>query len=75
MDNRDRNLGQVGTESSLVTADELAERWHKSPRTLQRWRLRGYGPPSMRIGASIFYRWADVLAFEEAAQMRAGDRS
>lgn len=48
----------------LVHERELAARWRKSPRTLHRWRTQGYGPPHVEIGGSVFYRIADILAFE-----------
>jgi hypothetical protein len=30
--------------------------------TLYAWRKRGYGPPSVRIGRGLKYRWADVVS-------------
>jgi hypothetical protein len=50
----------------VLTEAELAHRWHRSRRTMQRWRRLGYAPPFMRIGGSVFYRMKDVLAFEAA---------
>lgn len=52
---------------------DLAERWKKSLRTLQRWRAMGYGPPFIRLGASIYYRLGDVRAFETRMR-RGGER-
>ncbi|WP_346346580.1 helix-turn-helix domain-containing protein [Thetidibacter halocola] len=49
----------------LVLERDLAKRWDKSLRTLQRWRAEGYGPPHVRVGGTIHYRVKDVLAFEE----------
>jgi predicted DNA-binding transcriptional regulator AlpA len=31
-----------------------------SHRTLERWRQRGYGPPWVKIGRAVRYRWSDV---------------
>ena len=59
--------------STPVSDHDVAHRWSKSSRTLQRWRKAGYGPPFMQIGGSIFYRLGDVLAFE--AQQRRGGGS
>lgn len=53
--------------SALVTERDLAERWHKSTRTLQRYRADGTGPNWLRIGGNVRYRVSDVLSFEEAA--------
>lgn len=55
----------------LVLEIELARRWRKSVRTLQRWRAEGYGPPHILIGGTIHYRVGDILAFE-ARQTRGG---
>lgn len=54
----------------LLQDRDLAARWRKSVRTLQRWRAEGYGPASLQIGGTIFYRLEDVLAFE--ARVRSG---
>lgn len=48
---------------------ELARRWRKSRRSLQRWRVDGAGPAFVRIGGSIRYRMVDVLAYETAARV------
>lgn len=48
---------------------ELADRWHVSPRTLERWRCFGGGPPFLKINGRILYRLEDIEAFE-AAQLR-----
>ena len=49
----------------LVLERELARRWKRSLRTLQRWRAEGYGPAHIQIGVSIYYRIGDILAFED----------
>ena len=54
---------------------ELARRWRKSERTLERWRLRGEGPPHLRIGG-VLYRLEDVEGFEQTQlRQRATRRS
>ncbi len=58
--------------STLIRPRRLAERWDKSPRTLQRWRAAGTGPAWLRIGGSIFYRIGDVCAYEEAMRKAGG---
>lgn len=57
---------------ALLSERDLATRWKKSVRTLQRWRAEGYGPRYLRIGASFLYRLDDVLAFE-ARMCRGGE--
>ena len=55
---------------ALIRQRDLARRWQKSVRTLQRWRNDKYGPASLQIGGTIMYRIADILAFE--ARQRTG---
>ena len=59
-------------DDSLPTAPmsekELAKRWQKSERTLQRWRSQGYGPPYLCIGGTIHYRVRDILDFEDSVR-------
>jgi hypothetical protein len=59
---------QVDDPLALIRESDVAERWKKSLRTLQRWRAEGYGPAYLRIGGSIFYRVSDVVAFEDRAR-------
>jgi hypothetical protein len=54
----------------FLTQVDLARRWRMSPRTLERWRCLGKGPPYIRI-AHVLYRLDDVRAFE-AAHIRIG---
>lgn len=55
----------------LILERDLADRWQKSIRTLQRWRAENYGPAYVLVGGTIHYRVRDVLAFE-ARQTRGG---
>ena len=43
---------------------QLADRWHMSPRTLERWRWLGQPPRFTKIGGKVLYRLEDVEAFE-----------
>jgi hypothetical protein len=52
-----------------LTQLDLARRWRKSPRTLERWRWLRQGPRYLKLGARVVYRLDDVEAFE-AAQLR-----
>ncbi len=51
------------------TETELALRWNISPKTLQRWRSEGIGPPAWHIGKSVRYLLMEVEAFERKAQV------
>ena len=48
----------------LIRERDLAKRWSVSTRTLQRWRVEGFGPAWLWIGGSIRYRMSDILAYE-----------
>ncbi len=54
--------------SRIIAERDVAKRWKKSIRTLQRWRAGHSGPPWLQIGGSAFYRVVDILAFEEKAR-------
>jgi predicted site-specific integrase-resolvase len=43
---------------------DLARRWGMSPRTLERWRLIGFGPVFLKLGKKVKYRIEDIEAFE-----------
>lgn len=44
-------------------------------KTLYRWRSMGEGPPALKVGRHLRYRWADVEAWlETRADGRAGRR-
>lgn len=47
-----------------ITQEQLAQRWHLSPRTLEQWRWLGKGPKFLKIGARVLYREEDVEAWE-----------
>lgn len=48
----------------MITQEQLADRWHMSPRTLEQWRWLGKGPKFLKIGARVLYREQDVEAWE-----------
>lgn len=50
----------------LLTPKELAG-WAQVPlRTVRQWSTRGGGPPRIRIGRHVRYRWADCLAWRDS---------
>lgn len=51
-----------------MTQEQLAERWHLSPRTLEQWRWLGKGPKFIKIGARVLYDEGEIEAFEAAQQ-------
>jgi len=58
----------VAAERFLSTSD-LARRWGRSIRTLEGWRLRGQGPPFVRLNRLVVYRLSDIVAFETAGRI------
>ena len=52
-----------------LTQEQLAARWHMSPRTLEQWRWLGKGPKFLKIGARVLYD-EGVVEDYEAAQVR-----
>lgn len=59
---------ELANRDDLVTETELAAHWHKSLRTLQRWRHLRVGPAYHKIGGSIFYRRSDIAAYEASCR-------
>ncbi|MEL6958773.1 MAG: DNA-binding protein [Pseudomonadota bacterium] len=46
------------------TQDQLAQRWHMSPWTLEQWRWLGRGPRFLKIGARVSYDESVMEDFE-----------
>lgn len=57
------------TDLTFLTQHELSKRWHLSPRTLEGWRLKGIGPPYIKISSRVLYRRSDIERFEANAAM------
>jgi hypothetical protein len=49
-----------------LTENQLADRWHNSPRTLQGWRQQGKGPRYLTIGTRVVYPLREIEAYEAA---------
>lgn len=70
MDNRQTEVNKYDrVHRKFLVEQELAERWSKSSRTLQRMRVDGSGPAFHRIGGSILYKIDDIEAFEAASRV------
>jgi DNA-binding transcriptional MerR regulator len=55
----------VSPVSERVLSEKVvARRLRISPRTLQNWRWRGYGPPFLKIGKRVLYSESDLLAWQ-----------
>lgn len=50
------------SDTELLTVEQLAERLHLRPRTVQEWSRQGR-IPAVRLSAKVVrYKWQDVLA-------------
>jgi predicted site-specific integrase-resolvase len=61
--------GACSVDPLFLTLEELAERWRVSPRTLERWRSDGEGPPWVRLKGKVIYPAEGVRAYERARLM------
>ena len=48
------------------TETQLARRWNKSVKTLQADRWKGTGVSFLKLGRSVRYRLADIVAYESS---------
>jgi hypothetical protein len=55
-----------------LSNEDLAARYGVPLATVRRWRLRGGGPPGVRIGKHVRYLETDVLAWEAAKRRAEG---
>jgi hypothetical protein len=62
-------LEGAGVSTRHLNQNQLAERLNISPRTLERWRWLGEGPPFLKVGGRVVYRLQDVERYE-AEQLR-----
>ena len=50
--------------SDFMTTAELAARWHKSPRTLENWRVQSIDPAYTKIGGTVLYKVSEIEEYE-----------
>jgi hypothetical protein len=55
---------QVNFDNSFFTPRQLAQLWHISEKTLERWRMHGRGPIYYKIGGRVLYGMDQVQAHE-----------
>lgn len=60
---------RTGTEQLLYEVD-AARLMNLSSRTLQAWRSKGLGPPYVRVGRAIRYRWDDIAAWLDSRTVK-----
>ncbi|MBU9223731.1 MULTISPECIES: helix-turn-helix domain-containing protein [Burkholderiales] len=69
-----RRAGSAGPDEPpikypVLNETQLCSRWNLSPKTLQRWRSEGIGPPAWHINRSVRYLLMEVEAFERKARV------
>ena len=52
-------------QEKYLSEKALAKRWGVAPRTLQKWRGRGIGPPYIKIGIAVRYPPESIKKYEE----------
>jgi hypothetical protein len=55
---------------TLLTPDQLAERWHVTTKTLSRWRYTGQGPHFSKVSRHVTYWLTDIEDFENRNRCR-----
>ena len=56
-------------EKIFLDQNELAERWLRSPRTLEAWRANGKGPSYTKIGGKVLYKIKDIEELEKQSEV------
>ena len=51
---------------AMATSGEVAAVFHTTEQALAQRRFRGQGPPFIKAGRRVFYRWSDVNAWLDA---------
>lgn len=54
-------------DDELYTTRNVSGLTKQSPKTLEAWRLKGYGPPYLKIGRLVRYRGRDIRLWLDAS--------
>lgn len=54
--------------NTLLNGPQLSDRWDCSTKKLEADRLKGEGPPFIKIGRLVRYRLSDVIEYENSRQ-------
>ena len=70
----DRQGGVSSPDEPVITypvldENQLSSRWNLSPKTLQKWRSEGIGPPAWHLNRSVRYLLMEVESFERKARV------
>ena len=62
-------------EDIFLDTRGLAQRWNKSPRTLENWRGKNEGPPYYKIGGKVLYKITEMETYEDQSIVSNGTRN
>lgn len=60
--------GPARIRQGLATPDQVAALLEVTPATMAKWRTRGEGPPWIKVGRRILYRWTAVEKWMESRE-------
>jgi predicted DNA-binding transcriptional regulator AlpA len=63
-------LGDQKPHGQLLNQDQVADLLGISARTLERYRVTGEGPPYIKLGRRVIYRWVIVEEWVESRLRR-----
>lgn len=49
--------------ADYLSREDAAKMLQVHPFTLKRWRMRGYGPPGVKVGGRLRYRMSDIQSW------------
>lgn len=61
-------------DKTFLDTKQLAERWRRSPRTIEGWRNKKIGPDYLNLNGKIVYDIEEILNAEEKAKVSHGPR-
>lgn len=65
----------MGTDGELVDQMEMSRMLEIKPKTAETWRVRGFGPKYIKVGALVRYRKSDIRAWMENRTVRSTSES
>ena len=59
----------MAKERTFLDTKQLAQRWRRSPRTVEGWRTRKIGPDYLDLNGKIVYDLDEIVRAEEEARV------
>ena len=57
------------SEKKFIDTKQLAERWMRSPRTIENWRNKKMGPDYVKLARKVVYDMEEILKVEEESKV------